>query len=251
MQRQLSLSAAILVFLLLYSCNHEKADKSGVVFTFDDQYITEWFEARDLFKEYNIKATFFINRPQNLTIEKVEMLKKLEKDGHEIACHSMNHIDLPAFLANHALNEYMNQEVIPAIEIMKHLGFNVTSYAYPFGKGTPKSDSLLLKHFKILRKATYNIENVELDKIDRTFTKFGATRVVDAMGIDKQYDISIENLERGMIRAQSRREILVLHAHCIVDTGLGYKITKDYLKQAFALSKKHHLTSLTISSVVK
>ena len=75
--------------------------------------------------------------------------------------------------------------------------------------------------------------------------------VVDAMGIDKQECVTLDNLEKAMIRAQSRKEILVLHAHGIVDTGSGYTITRDHLKQAFLLSKKHQFTSITCPSIAE
>lgn len=111
-------------------CNKEKEDKSGVVFTFDDQYISEWYSAKGLFNIYNIKVTHFINRPQNLTSEQVLMLKQLRKVGHEIACHSMNHINSNNFLLNHTLKDYADQEILLAIGKMKEYGFEVKSYAY-------------------------------------------------------------------------------------------------------------------------
>lgn len=245
-------SITLIFFLsLLTSCNNKNREKAAIAFTFDDQYVSEWYSARDLFNKYSIRATFFINRPQYLTSEQVLMLKQLRDDGHEIGCHSMNHVNLNEFLINHTLQDYIDQEILPAIQKMKELGFDVKSYAYPFGIGTPAADEELLKYFKIIRKATYNIENVILDKIDRTFTKMGSSRVVDAMGIDKQYGITIENLETGIKRANHRNEVLVLHAHRIVEKDSGYTTTREYLEEAFRLSKKNNLKSLTISELVK
>ncbi len=245
------LSSGILLLLVLFhgSCKKGVPEKSGIAFTFDDHYILQWYNARDLFNEYGIKATFFINRPQNLLAEDIIMLKQLENDGHEIACHSMNHIDLIDFLSNHTVNDYINQEVIPAIEIMNQFGFKVSAYAYPYGKSTPESDKELLKYFKVLRKATYNIENTEINKIDRIFTKINSSRVVDAMGIDSGYGISLENLENGMIRAKRNNEVLVVYAHCIEQKELGSNISREYLKQAFELSKKQHLNAVTFSNL--
>jgi len=251
MFKKLGRSIFLILFLMLFSCNKEKLDKSGVVFTFDDNYISEWLSAKELFRKYNVKATFFISSPQKLSIEEINILKNLEEDGHEIASHSMNHVNLPDFLLNHTMNEYIDQEIKPANKILDSLGFNIRAYAYPFGKSTVESDKLLLNYFKVLRKATYNIENVTLDKIDRTFTKIGSNRVVDAMGIDNQYGITLENLEMGMKRARLQNEVLVLHAHKIVENGTGYTISQEYLEEAFKLCQKYNLKSLTISELVR
>lgn len=238
----------LLIINILFSCNRVK-DQKGIVFTFDDKYVEEWYNAKDLFSKYDIHATFFIAHPEKLTESEVAMLHKLQDEGHEIACHSMNHIDAPEFLKDHSVDEYMKQEIFPAIEKMKQYGFDVKTYAYPFGKNTLESDKELLKHFKVLRKATYNIENCEMDKIDRTFTKINKDKVVDAMGIDYEYKISPSNLETAIKRANLRNEILVLHAHKIVDTGSGYAISKEYLEQAFRLCKQYKLKSFRVSEL--
>lgn len=238
-----------LVISIIIGCSKVK-DQKGIAFTFDDRYVEEWYSARDLFKTYNIHATFFIAHPEKLTETQVTMLHQLQDEGHEIACHSVNHIDAPEFLKAHSGDEYMKQEIFPAIEKMKQYGFDVKTYAYPFGKNTPELDRELLKHFKVLRKATYNIENCEMDKIDRTFTKINKDRVVDAMGIDYEYKISLSNLETAIKRANLKNEILVLHAHKIVDTGSGYAISKEYLEQVFKLCKQYKLKSFRVSELV-
>lgn len=250
MKKHLFSLTILLLISLLITCNKKNKENPGIAFTFDDQNILEWYGNRDLFKEYGIRATFFINRPQNLTFEQVLMLKQLKEDGHEIACHSMNHTNLNDFLLSHSIKEYIDQEILPAIEKMKELGFDVKSYAYPFGVSTPEVDEELLKYFNILRKATYNIESTSLDKIDRIFTKIGSGGVVDAMGIDCQYGITLENLERGMKRASSQNEVLVVYAHMIVENATGYQTSHEYLKGAFKLSKKYNLKSIPMLELV-
>jgi len=229
----------------------ESTERSGIVFTFDDQYVNEWYSARDLFQEFGIKATFFINRPQELTPEEIAMLKQLQAGGHEIACHSMNHVNINDFLLTHTVKEYIDQEIIPAIAILNDLGFDIKSYAYPYGVSTPIVNEELLKYFRIIRKATYNIENLDLDKIDRVYTKMDSNQVIDAMGIDSGYGISLESLEKGMIRAKSENEYLALFAHRVVEDPTGSQISPEYLRKAFILSKKYELKSITISELVK
>ena len=80
----------IALLFLLVSCkngnniNQENLETGAVVITFDDQSIDEWFACRALFNIYNVKATFFITRPFLLDSSKIEKLKLLVNDGHEI-----------------------------------------------------------------------------------------------------------------------------------------------------------------------
>lgn len=85
----------------------------------------------------------------------------------------------------------------------------------------------------MLKKAIYNIENVTFDKIDRTFAKIDSNRVVDAMGIDCQYRITLENLETGMKRARLQNKVLVLHAHKNLENVTEYSIPRECPEEAF------------------
>ena len=66
----LSASLLTLIATILLSCN-EQNKQGAVVFSFDDQYIDEWYSQRDLFNQYNIKATFFISRPHQLKSDQI------------------------------------------------------------------------------------------------------------------------------------------------------------------------------------
>jgi hypothetical protein len=74
----------ILVFLILASCNNEDVAEnnddnlqSGVVITFDDDYVNEWFEANAILQAYDWKATFFVTRFHQLSSEKIQKLIEL------------------------------------------------------------------------------------------------------------------------------------------------------------------------------
>ena len=56
-----------------------KLQKGGVIISFDDNYIDEWFELREVFNQYQIKATFFIAHSYLLDTDDIQKLKILEK----------------------------------------------------------------------------------------------------------------------------------------------------------------------------
>lgn len=244
--KHLKLFFVLTTCVLMLSCNTSK-QQGAVVYSFDDQYIDEWYNQRDLFNQYNIKATFFINRPQNLTSDQLTKLRQLKADGHEIGCHGLNHRNVVDFIDS--LDVLINTEIKPAKKILSEYGFEIRSFAHPFGKSLPVIDTLLLNHFDYIRKATYNIKDTTLDYYDEIFATKNNYRITNSMGIDTNYKISLQNFETGLLRAKVKNEVLILHAHQIDSSLTNYSVSPEYLEATFKLCKKHHIESLRISDL--
>jgi len=125
------------------NCN-DSNESVAVIFTFDDISINEWYEHRSLFQKYNILATFFISNLYELDSNLISKLKILESDGHEIACHGYGHKKATDYQNP---KDFVNLEVKPALQKLQDIGFNVTSFAYPYGASTPLLDSILFELF--------------------------------------------------------------------------------------------------------
>jgi peptidoglycan/xylan/chitin deacetylase (PgdA/CDA1 family) len=223
-----------------------KKDYSAhVILTFDDTSVDEWFAQRELFSNYNIKATFFLARPYQLTNEQIQKLKLLVSDGHEIGCHGLNH--KRANLENQY--EYIETEVIPALEILSDYGFSATSFAYPFGAATPYLDSMLTNYFSFIRKATYNYRDTLISTYPEIYTHKSLFCNTDAMGIDANYNISIDNLEDAILKAKQTDSFLVLYAHVINYTNEDYTLAPQYLEDLFKIMKKHNVGTKTCNTV--
>ncbi len=236
----------VLVLVIFVACK-QTIQQGAVVYSFDDQYIDEWYNQRELFKKYNIRATFFINRPQLLTASQVEKLKQLEADGHEIGCHGLNHLNVVNF--KDSVDVLIEKEIKPAIQILSDFGFETKSFAPPFGKSLPEIDTVLLGYFDYLRLATYNIKDTTIDYYDNIFATKENYKVTNSMGIDTNYNISPENFETGLVRATKNNEVLILHAHRIDSTLENYSVHPDYLEATFKLCQKHNIKSLCISDM--
>lgn len=234
------------VILILVSCSSPQK-KGGIIFTFDDQFVENWTANRNLFKKYNIKATFFISRPQLLTPEQINDLKILQSEGHEIACHGVNHLDARTYPGPAA--KFYEMEVEPAISKLNELGFPIVSFAYAYGLAPDSVDSYLLKHVKYLRKATWNMYTTLINNYDYIYARPDSFRVVNSMGIDCNYNIALDNLEAGIQRALKNNEVLVLHAHKIDQSGLDYTINPVYLENAFKLCKKDKIKSMRMEDL--
>ena len=105
---------------MLFSCsenddipNQQSNLQSGVVISFDDDYVDEWFEVNNVLEPYDWKATFFVTKFNQLSTAKIQKLKDLKIDGHEIGGHGLNHLNAPNFISANGTAEYLNQEIIP------------------------------------------------------------------------------------------------------------------------------------------
>ena len=130
-----------LPFLLLVSavvfisCETKKKveNRAGVVITFDDAFVDEWFDANQALKKYHWKATFNVCRIDSIGTPQIQKLHQLQNEGHEIAGHGYHHYNAVKFTAANGIDEYLNKEINPMIASKKRKGFTMTSFAYPYG----------------------------------------------------------------------------------------------------------------------
>ncbi len=226
--------------------NVEKQE-GAVIFSFDDQYVNDWFNYKDIFSQYNIKATFFICRPQQLKPIEISHLKLLESEGHEIACHSTNHLNALTF--QDSIDSYINQEILPAKNILSDYGFIITSFAYPYGKSTPDIDSAVNNHFTYIRKATWNYNDTTLNSYNEIFATKNSHNIINAMGIDTGYDITLENIKLGIERAKKENEVLILFAHQIIESSKNSMIEPTHLEDIFKLCSDKNIKSIRIKDL--
>ena len=153
MNRFLSSLLYILFFFSLFSCSKKQEPilQSGVVITFDDAFVDEWYEANHVLKKYHWKATFNVCRIDSIGKRQLQKLHELEDEGHEIAGHGYHHYNAVKFVAKNGIDEYLKQEIDPMTKSMKQKGFHVTSFAYPYGERSATLDTALNKRFKIIR----------------------------------------------------------------------------------------------------
>ena len=231
------------VCLILTTCKNDKIN-GAVVFSFDDQYIEEWFAQRELFQKYNIRATFFISRPHLLTPEKINKLKILQNDGHEIGCHGLNHLNVVEY--KDSINILIEKEIKPAIKILSDMGFEILSFAHPYGQSLPEINLELLKYFEFLRMATWNVDDTTIEFYNEIYADKDNYNVINSMGIDTNYRISLENFKQGLCRTKKNKEVLILYAHNINTSLANYTISPEYLERSFKLCKKLNISTIRL-----
>lgn len=132
---KLFLKLTIFLLIILTGCNSAPA-KADVIFkntvvslTFDDGDADN-YAVRSVLAENNLHATFYIvsgftNSTGYMT---EDQLRDLYNDGNEIGGHTLNHSNLPD-----VRGADLNREICQDRSNLLAYGFNVTSFAYPYG----------------------------------------------------------------------------------------------------------------------
>jgi Polysaccharide deacetylase len=145
--RPLTVTAALIAGLLALAAllvairaptSAQAAGRTVVSLTFDDG-IDEQYAARAILAERGLNATFFVNsaRIGTLGFMSMDQLRDLQADGNEIGGHTLHHArltDLPA--ADQRIEICDDRRALVAA------GFDVTSFAYPFGAADPSATAI-------------------------------------------------------------------------------------------------------------
>jgi peptidoglycan-N-acetylglucosamine deacetylase len=219
------------------------AGDPAVVLTFDDDFIEQWHGERERFAEHGVRATFFVTRFDQLTAEELEMLAELQDDGHEIGCHSLTHVDPDVYVEDHSVDDYLAEEVLPAVELMEQAGFAPTAWSYPWGGRGLEMDDKLQEHFDVLRASgTFSLgEQVLYD--------WDCERLIHGARIDDGHS-SLGEIERELDTVVQRGKAVVMYTHRILEESDQSHITPDDLDQVLALIEQSEAQSLTISELV-
>ncbi len=127
----------------------------GVALSFDDAYIDHWLTGSELYAQYGARLTFFIAYFDNLSPGQRAALHELAARGHAIEAHSIDHLRAPLYVEQHGLAAYIADEVAPSIDLLRADGFDVTTFAYPYGARTAEIDSAVLEHVPLVRSVSF------------------------------------------------------------------------------------------------
>lgn len=127
----------------------------ALALSFDDNQTQTWIDMRDLLARHGARVTFFVSRYARITDEQRAHIRLLAMDGHGIEAHSVAHLRAPRYVEDHGLAAYLSDEALPSIELLRTDGYDVTTYAYPFGARTAELDDALLAHVTLLRSISF------------------------------------------------------------------------------------------------
>lgn len=212
----------LLLFFKVYSAEkipvtkqEKKSYPPGVIFSFDDDYIDDWYNTDKLLQPYGWKATFFVCWYDSLTKDQKAKLHYLKDKGHDIAGHGYNHLNALKYYKEFGMEKYIKDDILPLKSAMAEDGFEIHSFAYPDGARDTELDTELLKHFSIIRGTTYE-EIVP----ESQFCYYEGKRIVYGLGIDDDYrQFNIPYYKSLMDYAKAHNKIVIFYGHKTVSNA--------------------------------
>ncbi len=217
----------------------------GICLGFDDAYVDSWYAARELFNKYNAKVTFFVSWWEFLSEEQIEKLRILESDGHEIASHSLNHLDINGVLTGGGygpeseVERYIQEEIDPSIELMTAAGLPPLTFAVPFNAdNTPYIDALLEK-FSFVRGGAWVGES-DITTIESGYytcqDQINHRRHVHGFSTGEP----IESLNAAIDYAAATDSVILMYGH-----EIGTSITLEKLEEILSTAQEKGLKFYT------
>ena len=221
---------------------------AGIAITFDDYAVDKWYGIRDLLNQYDAHVTFFVSDFYDLTDSEINKLRVLQQDGHEIAFHGYAHVEADHYLQSHTIQQYLDAEIIPGIELMNNKGFYPVDFAYPGGAGTETVTEVLGDYFVHVRSTAYGSP---VKNINSVFYQYGShTSHIYGIGLDESYGHSMDEIYDGIEKAKNEDKILIFYAHVPVTSNPGSsEISIDRIEKTLINASENNLKFYTISEI--
>ncbi len=228
----------LLALLLLAGCTPE----GRLVLTFDDDFVDQWHAHRDLLAERGVSAAYMVTRWDQLDDEAVGQLIELQQEGHEIGCHGLTHANPEDYAEASSVEAYVQDEVLPALELMEADGVEPTSYSYPWGGRSSELDDALEQHFAVLR------DSGRITQVERTLFQDGDGNPVHGGRLDHGYAAE-EDLRELLEAARREGATAALYTHRILAESEASHVKPSELEALFDLAEELELSWVTLSEL--
>lgn len=238
----------------------EKRNYHGkLVLSFDDWYISEWYEALPLLREQNAKVTFFVSRYDDFILcstcgSAKKLLAAISEQGHSIEFHGLDHANAVGYVAEYGLNQYLKNEILDGITLMEQDGYRVSSFAYPYGAHNEDINAGALSYFRILRGFSggeANISNIRSGLQEATTADIKS--FVMSQSIDNPYFVWYL-IEDAMRKASYQDKYLFLSSHGISaecgKNGRAYCITPSRLAKVLEFANALNMEIITFRELL-
>ncbi|MCU7521154.1 MAG: polysaccharide deacetylase family protein [Ignavibacteria bacterium] len=241
----------VILFLLLYSNifpkNIREIDSAGVMITWDDASVDQWYLIRDTLKYYNAKCTFYASFLSGWKEISYKKLKELQDLGNEIGCHSFSHLDANKFQINYGIDKYLETEIYPANDSLRKHGLRIISFSYPYGHFNSITDWALLRIFGSLRYTYFNVPTPLFSVGSPTFYALSLDNGDGAL------NIPLDQIYLMMEKAKLNGKIFALYGHVPIpytNNPPAYSTTLDRLIAVIKKAKELGLKFYTASELI-
>lgn len=207
--------------------------------SFDDIPVSAWTEAGPILAGHGVLATYYVagglsgGRNLDLPQFETEHLQALFTAGHEVGCHTYEHVSALA-VSPAELGASLDRNARWVAERLD--GHRMTSFAWPFGDCSVEAKAVIAGRFLCGRGVR---DGVNAGRVDRAN--------LQAIGLESRrlpgYD-----LEALMAETAKRRGWLVAYGHDVSDRPTPYGCTPDDLDRVIRLATAADLDILPVGA---
>lgn len=194
-------------------------DRPMVTFAFDDPPATAASAGATILEARGLKGTYFVamglagqDSPFGLYATDDDT-RRLKDAGHEIACHTFSHLD-----CGKADGSAIAADVARNTEMLRALGIEASTFAYPYGDVSPVAKRMLEAQFKLLRALHHGLIETGVD-----------LNQAPAVGIEGENGEAIA--ARWMDEAAARKAWLILFTHDVKEAPSPFGCTPAALER--------------------
>jgi peptidoglycan/xylan/chitin deacetylase (PgdA/CDA1 family) len=210
-----------------------------ISFSFDDAPSTAFRAGGDILKAYGARATFYVSlgmlgcQSHSGPIASKEDLQRAVEHGHELGCHTFDHIDpwktsTGAFVQSVLKNRRELSRILPTAAF--------TSFAYPYGIPRPTIKGQMGNLFACCRGGgqDYNKGSVDMNLVKGFF-------------LDRRTGTGIERVKEVIDENVQCRGWLVFSTHDVKDDPSPYGCTREFLEEVVAYAAHSGASLLSVA----
>ncbi len=192
--------------------------ESMITFCFDDGYVSTYEFAYPILKEYRFVGTAFIipSKVGQDGYMSWSQIEELYQEGWEIGSHSYTHPHLTQLS-----DQMLKGEISLSKFILESRGFNVVSFASPYGDWDERTVNVIRTHY-LLHRTSWppELNSIPLSEDQRYYLK--------AVAVD---EISLEEIKQWIDRAKAEKKWLILIFHRINENVQKYNLDLETFRK--------------------
>lgn len=215
-------------------------EEAIVSVTFDDGWRSVAENAAPILCEYRIPTTQYVITG-NLTSSaymSAGQLDALNLAGHEIASHSISHMDFGKANAADATREFeISKDTLINMGLAEEGSVN---FAYPYGSTSAVSDAIGKQHYTSMRDT---LTGKFSPKLVNTREGYDPYKII---GYTVEHDTDVADIQKALQYAKKHNGWFILSLHQIDDTDTDYSITREKFRAILKIIMDENVKTMTI-----
>ena len=212
--------------------------------TFDDGWESIYTTAFPLLQKYGIRSTQYIISGELKEKEymSVAQIKAMQQNGHDVACHSVSHVDLVI-----QTDDELTAQLKDCKDTLSKVFGQINDFASPYGSANDKTRKEISKYFRTQRNTVGDISDNISDADVNTAKNFNQ---YDIIATTIRRDTSVAQIKQLLDYATKNNAWVVLTYHQIDDGASQYGLDAKLLEEQLKAISEYKARIVTVNDVM-